>query len=159
MHGSGELSASIVSLLILILVVFVCIIFHLCITCFVAEKNVSYLILSTLTMKLSNILRMQIVYVNHFDLFHEIQSLFVTRLLITYTCTSPWPNLAPSDRKAPELNDVSKRLIYHCNKKAVYIRPTVGSQPSQNLRSDSRFRCYDWSIASPHYPFVQWASK
>ena len=32
-------------------------------------------------------------------------------------------------------------------------------QASQNLRSDSRFRCYDWSIAWPIYSFVQWASK
>ena len=44
MHGSGQLSASLVSLLILILVVFVCI-FHFCITCFVAEIKLSYLIL------------------------------------------------------------------------------------------------------------------
>ena len=47
MHGRGQLSASLVSLLIFILVVFVCI-FHFCITCFVAEIKLSYLIFSYL---------------------------------------------------------------------------------------------------------------
>ena len=43
MHGSGQLSASLVSLLVVILIVFVCM-FQFCITCFVPEIKLFYLI-------------------------------------------------------------------------------------------------------------------